>query len=167
MATTTPPTTASNADLVRWAFDRLNEQDLDAVRQLWTAETVERFPDRTCVGEAEIAAYFTEAFAAIPDWHMEVKAVAETGPEVFVRWHLTGTHSAPILGIEATGRALAVDGMDHFTLSDGKVLSNFVVFDRMQWAQQIGMVPADGSAGDRAMKAAFNVRTRALARLRR
>ena len=32
----------------------------------------------------EIAAYFEEAFAALPDWHMEVVALVERGDEVFV-----------------------------------------------------------------------------------
>ncbi len=57
--------------------------------------------------------------------------------------------------------------MDHFVVRDGTVASNFVVFDQMQFARQIGMLPADGSAADRAMKAAFNAKTRLLARLRR
>jgi hypothetical protein len=45
------------------------------LKQLWTAETVERFPDRTCNGAEEIAAYFDDASAAVPDWHMKVVAM--------------------------------------------------------------------------------------------
>jgi hypothetical protein len=37
----------------------------------------------------------------------------------------------------------------------------------MQFAHQIGLLPADGSAGDRAVKAAFNAKTRLRARLSR
>lgn len=167
MAIDSPPASGSNVDLLRWSFDRLNHRDLSALRQLWTAETVERFPDRTCVGPDEIAAYFEEALAALPDWHMEVKAIAAEGEDAFVHWRLTGTHLGPVLGVQPTGRPLAVDGMDHFVLRDGKVVSNFVVFDRMQWAQQIGMLPPDGSAADRGAKSLFNLRTRAVRRLRR
>jgi hypothetical protein len=35
----------------------------------------------------------------------------------------------------------------------------------MQFARQIGMLPADGSAADRATKAVFNRKTRLLSRL--
>jgi hypothetical protein len=50
--------------------------------------------------------------------------------------------------------------MDHFVLRDGRVVSNFVVFDQLQYARAIGMMPPDASAGDKAMKAAFNARTK-------
>jgi hypothetical protein len=98
---------------------------------------------------------------------MEVVAIAEQGDDVFVHWQLTGTHSGTFQGIDATGRRIALDGIDHFVVRDGRVVSNFVVFDQMQFARAIGMLPPDGSRADRAMKAAFNARSRLTARLRR
>jgi hypothetical protein len=87
---------------------------------------------------------------------------------VFVHWHMTGTHTGGAFnGIEATGRAVALDGIDHFVMRDGKVVSNFVVFDQMQFARQIGLMPPDGTRADRAVKSAFNARSRLLSRLRR
>ena len=169
MATTTaaPPSDATNAERIRWAFETLNAHDVAPLRALWTADTVERFPDRTCHGTEEIAAYFEETFRAVPDFHMEIVSIAEQGDDVFVHWHLTGTHQGPITGIEGTGRPIAVDGIDHFVVRDGRVASNFVVFDQMQYARQLGMLPAQDSPGDRAFKAAFNARTKLAARLGR
>ena len=167
MATTSVPTDVSNAELIEWAFETINKRDTSVLKQVWTAETVERFPDRTCRGADEIAAYFDEAFAAMPDWHMKVVSIAAEGDDVFVHWHLTGTHTGPLLGIEPTGKALAVDGMDHFVVRDGKVVSNFVIFDQMQYARQIGMMPPDGSAADKGLKRAFNLRTKLAQRLAR
>ncbi len=164
--TTTPPTQASNAEVIRWSFDRLNANDVDSLKQVWGPETVERFPDRTCRGSEELAAYFEEALAAIPDWRIEITSLVEHGDDVFVHWHLTGTHEGTLLGIEGTGKPLAIDGMDHFVVRDGKVVSNFVVFDQIQYARQIGMMPPDGSAADKAMKAAFNARTKLMQKLR-
>jgi predicted ester cyclase len=167
MTTISPPENATHADLVRWAFEKLNEHDVTPLKQFWTSDTVERFPDRTCRGPEEIARYFEDAFAAIPDFHMEILAIAQQGEDVFVHWRLTGTHQGPLLGIEPTGRKLAIDGMDHFVMRDGSAASNFVVFDQMQYARQIGMMPPDGSPADKAVKAAFNARTKLLARVKR
>ena len=167
MAIATPPTNASNAELVRWSFDALNRQDLDALRQFWTADTVERFPDRTVRGADEIAAYFAEAFAGISDWNMEIVGLTAQDDDVFVQWRLQGRHTGPLLGIAPTGKELTIDGMDHFVLRDGRVVSNFVVFDRFQYAQQLGMMPPDGSRADRGMKAAFNAQTSLRRRLGR
>ena len=160
MATATPPRSASNADVIRWSFEQLNRHDIDALRELWAADTVERFPDRTCRGTEEIAAYFEETLAAIPDFHLEIVGLVEQGDEVAVRWRLTGTHEGRIQGIDGTGKRLELDGVDHLTLKDGRIASNFVVFDQMQWGRQIGMLPPEGSAADRAVKAALNAKTR-------
>lgn len=161
------PADVSNAELVRWAFERLNQRDVPALKQLWTDATVERFPDKTCTGPEDIATYFEDALAAVPDWRMEIVGLAEQGDDVFVQWHLTGTHAGPLLGIDPTGKPLAIDGIDHFVIRDGKVVSNFVVVDQLQYARQIGMMPPDGSAADRAMKVAFNARTKLARRLKR
>jgi predicted ester cyclase len=168
MAPQTPPTGVSNAEVIRWAFERLNDRDLDALRQVWDTEIVERFPDGTLRGPDAVAQYFEQAFAALPDWSMDVVAIAEQGDDVFVHWKLAGTHSGgPFQGIAPTGKHIVLDGMDHFVVRDGKVVTNFVVFDQMQFARAIGMLPPDGSRADRAMKAAFNSRSKLVARLRR
>jgi steroid delta-isomerase-like uncharacterized protein len=161
MASTAPPVEATNGDLIRWAFELLNSRDVTPLRRFWTPETVQRFPQQTCVGPDAIAAYFEEAFAAMPDFRMEVVRLIESGEDVFVHWHLSGTHSgSPFQGIAPSGRAIALDGMDHFVLRDGVVVSNFIVYDQMQFARQIGMLPHDGSAADRVLKGAFNAKSR-------
>jgi steroid delta-isomerase-like uncharacterized protein len=125
---------------------------------LWTDQTFQRFPDRDCHGAAEIRAYFDATFAAIPDLVVETLALVEQGDEVFVRWRLSGTQQGKLQGLEGSGRRIRLDGVDHFTLRDGKIASNFVIFDQTQWGRQIGLVPEDGSTGDRALKGAFNAR---------
>ena len=97
---------------------------------------------------------------------IDVASIAEQGDAVFARWRLTGTHSGPVQGIEATGKPIALDGIDHFVLRDGKIASNFVVFDQMQYSRQLGILPAQDSAADKAMKAAFNAGTTLVRRLK-
>ena len=165
--TESPPQNASNGELIRWAFGQLNTRDATPLRRFWTDQTVQRFPDKTCRGADEIAAYFEVVFRALPDFHMQVVDLIESGDHVFVQWHLTGTHSGgPFQGIEATGKRIELDGMDHFVMRDGKTVSNFIVYDQLQFARQIGFLPEDGSAGDRAAKAAFNGGNRLLRRFR-
>jgi steroid delta-isomerase-like uncharacterized protein len=167
MTVANAPANATNGELVAWAFERLNHGDVSALRAFWSDDTVERFPDRTCRGADEIARYFEDAFAAISDFHMEVLAIAEQADDIFVHWRLTGVHDGALLGIAPTHKRVAIDGMDHFVIRDGAVISNFVVFDQMQYARQLGLMPADGSAADKALKGAFNVRTKLAAKLKR
>jgi SnoaL-like polyketide cyclase len=87
-------------------------------------------------------------------------SLVEQGDEVFVRWRLSGTQQGRLQGLEGTGRRIRLDGVDHFTLRDGKIASNFVIYDQTQWGRQVGLMPEDGSSGDRALKGAFNARVK-------
>lgn len=166
MAAKQPPTVPTT-ELFEWVFDTLNAQDLDALRPFWTSSTVEYFPDATCHGGDEVAAYFEDKFAAIESFHLQPIAIVVHVEDAFVHWRLTGRHVGLLLGVEGTGREIAVDGIDHFVLQDGTVATNTVVFDQLSFARQVGLLPADRSAPDRALKAAFNARTRLVAAARR
>src|SRR5205809_153427 len=142
MAATEPAAGTSNAELIRWAFDVLNTHDVTPLKQFWTDETWERFPMRTARGADDIGSVFEEAFAAMPDLRIEIVGLAEQGDDVFVRWHLGGTHTgAPWNGVAASGKRVELDGIDHFVVRDGRVVSNFVVFDQLQFARAVGLVP--------------------------
>jgi predicted ester cyclase len=152
---------ATNTDIALGVFEGINAHDTGAMRELWAPDVTERLPDKTCHGPDELAAHFEGLFAAMPDFHMEAVSHVEDGETVFVRWVLTGTHTgAPFAGIERTGASIRLDGMDQFTIRDGTVAANFVVFDQMEVGRQLGLLPPDGSAADRALKAAFNAKTK-------
>lgn len=162
MATTSTSSTA----VAEAVFSAFNAHDTGAQRKVWGPGVSERFPEATVSGADDLAAYFQELFDALPDVRMETLAIVEDGETVLVRWRLTGTHTgAPFQGINVTGKAVELDGFDQMTVRDGKLQQNFVVFDRMQFAQQLGLMPPDGSAPDRALKAAFNAGTSLKARI--
>ena len=162
-----PAADRSNAELVRRTFYRLWSGDLDALREICTHETVCRFPARTLRGGEEITAYFEETLAALPDMNMELLAISGESDNVLIRWRMTGTHMSDFGGIAPTGKAIELDGFEHFVFRGGKLVSVFVVSDQMQFARQIGMMPPDGSFPDRVMKFMFKVRTKLAGALER
>ncbi|MEJ7893897.1 MAG: ester cyclase [Solirubrobacteraceae bacterium] len=152
--------TTSVSETARAVLGAFNSHDTANMRTLWTDDVAERFPDGTVSGPAALTEYFDGLFTAVPDVRMDVISVAEDGDTAFVRWHLTGTHTGGgFQGLRPTGKRLEIDGFDQMTIRDGKLAANFVVFDRMQFGQQLGMLPPDGSAPERGMKAAFNAGT--------
>jgi steroid delta-isomerase-like uncharacterized protein len=165
--TSQAPVGASNAELVRWTVSKINERDFEALRETYAPGMHERFPDREVNGADEIIAYFEEVTGAFSGFHLEIVALAEDGEQVFIRWVLTGRHTGAYIGIEATNKELKIDGMDNFVVREGKIHSNFVVFDRMQFAQQLGVMPPDDSRQDRAMKSLFNAKTKLATKLGR
>ncbi len=139
----------------------INACDAAAMRQVWADGIRVRFPPRTVHGVDELEAWWTQVFDAVPDLTLTIQGLVEHGDEVFMRWQLTGHHSGGEWeGIAATGSRIDLDGMDHFTFADGVIASNFVVFDQMQFARQIGLLPADGSRLDAAAKRGFNLMAR-------
>ncbi|MGA8746201.1 MAG: nuclear transport factor 2 family protein [Solirubrobacterales bacterium] len=139
----------------------LNQRDAEALRPYWADDLVEELPTGTYRGPEEMGAYFAEVFAALPDFHIEPERITGDGETVFVKWQMTGTfRGEPWQGIEPTGDQIALKGIDCFTFREGKIVHNAAVFDQVSFGQQIGMLPARDSLGERGMKAAFNARTK-------
>ena len=151
----------TNTELAQQILDAINAHDTQALRAIWADDVEERFPDKTCRGKDELAGYFADLFAALPDFHMERLSSVEEGETVFLRWRMTATHTGgPFNGIDVTSKAVTLDGFDEMTVRDGKMQANFVVFDQMEVGRQLGLLPPDGSPPDRALKAAFNAKTK-------
>lgn len=164
---TEPPVDATTTELLRWVFERINDHDAESLRAIWTADTLERFPDATCHGGDEIAAYFEAKFAAVEGFHLDPVVIVVEGEDALVHWRMTGRHVGLLLGVAGTGKDIALDGIDHFVIRDGVVVTNTVVFDQMTFARQVGLLPADGTVTDRALKAAFNAGTAVVGATRR
>ncbi|ABG99441.1 possible ester cyclase (plasmid) [Rhodococcus jostii RHA1] len=163
-----PPNDASKTHLVRWAIDRINAHDVDSLRNyFWAADSLVHFPTGTCRGSTEVATYFNQVFDAVADFAFEIVSIAESGDDVLLHWHVSGQHVGTFVGIAATGQRIEFDGFDHFVIVDGKVVTNTVRYDQMEFARQIKLLPPDGSIADRALKAAFNAKTRVVSMTRR
>ncbi|MGF1469302.1 MAG: ester cyclase [Sandaracinaceae bacterium] len=150
------------AELFRQLFEEvLNRRDADALMPYWAEDIVEEFPDATCRGREEVRDYFAAMFAAMPDFAIEARRIVGDDTTVFVHWHSTGTFSgAPYKGVEPTGDRVELEGMDCFTLRDGLIVHNKVVFDQLGFGRQIGLFPGADSPVERAMTAFFNLGTR-------
>jgi steroid delta-isomerase-like uncharacterized protein len=159
--------TRSPVEIARHVFeDLLNQRDADALLPYWADDLVEELPTGTYRGPDEMASYFAETFAALPDFRIEPEQIIGEEDTVFVKWRLRGTFNGrPWQGIEPTGDRIELLGMDCFTFRDGRITRNEVVFDQMSFARQIGLLPAQDSIGERTMRGAFNARTKLKRRL--
>lgn len=160
----------SPSELIRTVFEGLNNRDLEGLMPLGVDDLVEDWP--TMVGRLEgkvaVRDHFASLFAAFPDFHIEIEQMVAEGETVFVHWHMTGTFTgAAFNGIASTGRRIDLHGTDYFTVRDGKVVSNFIAYDGQDFAVQVGVLPAPGTAAYRVMIAAVNAVTAVRERLRR
>jgi steroid delta-isomerase-like uncharacterized protein len=147
---------------VRSYLEAMNNRDPEAMVAHWREDGVE---DIVAVGALrgpdELRDYFTSLFAAIPDAQTTITRLVAGEQSCAVEWRLEGTLSgAPLMGIEPTGAHVEIRGLDLIELEDDQIVSNTAYFDGMSIARQIGLLPADGSGADRAMKSAFNAVTK-------
>jgi glyoxylase-like metal-dependent hydrolase (beta-lactamase superfamily II)/predicted ester cyclase len=149
-------------------FDALTRHDLDAAAACWAPDGVDHLIGQTTAhGPDGVRAFFTELFAAIPDFTFAVERVVAEGDQVAVRWHASGTFSgdSAFQGIAPTGQRVTLTGLDLVRVRDGLIVHNDAFSDGLGLARQLGMLPPAGSRGDQRMLRAFNTRTRAARKL--
>ena len=113
------------ASLATWieAWDTGNTDTLDAI----TAPGVQRTaPDVNANGLEEYKAVIAEVRTVYPDFRITNDGSAVGADGGFVQWTVTGTDSGTE---DATGNALRITGISRYQFEDGKIISEFVVFD--------------------------------------
>jgi steroid delta-isomerase-like uncharacterized protein len=168
----TPTETHPTEQLVRDVFrDVFDNRDFSDPYRYWTDESVDHFVALgiSVRGARNLAQFFNDLFAAIPDWKLEIEHVVADDRHAVVQWTATGTFSgAQWQGIEPTGDRVALRGIDAIRLDeDGRVEENTVYYDGAEFPRQIGMLPTRDSAAERAMIAASNAARRLRRRLSR
>lgn len=99
------------AALVRRYYSQvLNGRDLDAVEDF--------FADERIVGGVRQGCF--AYFKAFPDLHCNIDELIAEGNRVFCRSTMTGTHDGEYKGIPPTGRHVAAESAEVFTVEDGR-----------------------------------------------
>ena len=119
-----------------------NERNLAAIRDVYHAGAAVHAPaNETCNGHGEIDAFVAGVLAALPDARFAVHDAtvlreAEAPVRVALRWSLDGTHRGWGRFGEPTGAALHVMGLSHLHLSQGRIVSEWTLFDELAvWTQ--------------------------------
>ena len=100
-----------NKELVRRYYaEVLNGRNLDAVGDYFSDERMVEGVRRGCFSY----------FQSFPDLHCGIDALIAEGDRVFCRSTITGTHDGEYKGIPPTGRHIATDAAEIFTIADGK-----------------------------------------------
>jgi steroid delta-isomerase-like uncharacterized protein len=149
-------------DKVRSYFEAMDNRDANAMAAHWREDGIEDVvPVGVMRGRDELRDFFASMFAAMPDARTTVTRLVAGEQSCAVEWRLEGTFDgAPYMGLEPTGKHMELRGFDLIELDDGLLVSNTAYFDGASFARQIGLLPADGSGADRAMKSAFNAVTK-------
>ena len=127
-------------DFIQALFTR---GELEAVDEYLAPEFVDHNPtipgqtgDRESMRSA--GALFRAAF---PDWRSTVEDLIAADDMVVERFTARGTHQGELMHIPATGRAVALSGINIFRLRDGKIVERWGGLDQLGFMQQLGAAP--------------------------
>lgn len=168
MATAADPTGA--AAIATAYFEAIAAHDPEAMKACWAPDGVDELHGLAELrGPQAIAEWFGEIFSAMPDFEIRVLDALESGEKVAIHWRATGSFDGPgrFQGLLANGSKIDMNGCDVLTVRDGKIQRNDAYLNGSQMAQQLGAMPPSGSAQERAMIGAVNLRTRLGGLLRR
>jgi len=88
--------------------------------------------------------FFTVLFAAFPNMRFTIRQQLAEGDKVMTHKTFQGTHQGPFMGIPATGKQVAFDVIDIFTVANGNLTDHWAVADQFSLMQQLGAVPTPG-----------------------
>jgi steroid delta-isomerase-like uncharacterized protein len=149
-----------------------NSRDAGGVLALCTADVLWQDPltDGREHGAGAVRRYLETLWKAFPDMELhwvEAPLCSLDHDRLACRWRMTGTMLGSLepQGFAPTGRRLDAEGIDVFELRDGLVGSYEGFFDARAMAQQLGLMPAAGSATERVAVAAQRITARVARRV--
>jgi steroid delta-isomerase-like uncharacterized protein len=154
---TTAPTSTELAQFCARYLAAWNGRDATAMGDLVTDDVVWEDPalPEPARGADAVQEFMREAWVAFPDLRFDESDephLTADGDRVAWRWRMRGTNTGPIdpPGFAPTGRAIEIEGVDLWTMRDGRIARYRAFYDFNALAVQLGLAPAPGSRMEKA-----------------
>jgi predicted ester cyclase len=151
------------ATVARSYFEAVGRRDLDAMTEHYVPGGVgEIYGLVRLEVPTSYRAWFGDLFRAFPDFSFEILEIVAAGEKAAVRWRATGIFDgdANFEGLAPNGASVTVQGCDVLTVRDGRIHHNDAYMNGAEMMRQLGALPPAGSAPEKAMTAALNLKTR-------
>ncbi|MDQ3999817.1 MAG: ester cyclase [Actinomycetota bacterium] len=132
-----------NKDLARRSWEMLvNQQNPDAIDELYAADLVWHEPDQDVRGSEEAKQFLGIYLSAFPDMRVTVEDEIAEGDKVVTRGTISGTHQGEIEEFgPPTGKQVEIAGITIHRFEDGKIVEEWERYDNLSVMQQLGLAP--------------------------
>jgi steroid delta-isomerase-like uncharacterized protein len=142
-------------------FEATAAHDVEAILDHWSDDGVEDIvPVGVFRGKREIEGFVRGFLGSSSDLEVTVERVIADDARAVVEWRFRGTFDGSFQGIEPNGKRFEMRGADILEIEDGKLTRLTAYYDAMEFARKIGMMPAQDTGAERAMRSAFNAVTK-------
>lgn len=119
----------------------LTNRDIEHLDEVFDTNVVDHDPaPGQKPGVEGIKQFWTEFLTAFPDLALSPETLVADDDNVTVVLKVTGTHTGPLMGIQPTGKAVTVRGIQVGRFENGKLVERWGSTDQLGIMQQIGAV---------------------------
>ncbi len=127
-------------DIAKQYLDAWNAHDADAIVKTFATGATYCDPTTAELSGDAIGANAKRLWSAFPDLWFEIVSVAETGAgRVVAEWIMRGTNTEAFQGLPATGRSIALPGVDVIEIGAGRIKAVKGYFDTRAVSEQLGL----------------------------
>lgn len=135
----------NRAVVTRMFEEVMSGGNFDTVDELFTADYHDNDPasEEDVRGPSGVREEVGMYRAGLPDLRFTIEDQLADGDQVATRFTCTGTHDGDLMGIPATGNAVALSGIVIHRVNGGKIEEGYWNWDTLGLLQQIGALPAE------------------------
>lgn len=137
------PPVAANMSATKAAIDGFvavwNNRELNGLDAVLTDDFTRTSPSGNADGREAMKEAMQKLFTAYPDLAIELHKTQYFNDGAALHWQFTGTNTGPG-DTPPTGKPVTLDGLTLLKTRDGKIASEDVRFDALNWFQQLGYV---------------------------
>lgn len=135
----------SNTTLAKRFFeDMIGKADWSVADEILSPDVVMHHPSSPApvAGKGAVTGFLGAFRAGFPDMNMKVENAFGDGEQIAVRWQMSGTQTAELFGIPASGKSVTVKGISILRVANGVIVEDWVAEDSLGLMVQLGLVPA-------------------------
>jgi len=130
----------SNVEIVKQAYEYLDEQNLEAWRALMSSDCKGYFGStKEPMNFDDLIPMIHAFYTAFPDYKHISENIFAADDKVVAYMTYTGTHLKKFMELDSTGNKIEYKGIFIFKLADGKITEVYGVEDELTMMTQLGM----------------------------
>ncbi len=129
-----------NKELVRQAYDALNQGDMDRFGEFLSDDFREVAHFGMGRNKEDYLANFVNLRTMMPDVRFDIQEVIAEGDRIVVVENYSGTMTGELKGLEPNGRRMSVTAVDIYRAKDGKLTEVLSVLDTASVMEQLGLM---------------------------
>jgi len=124
--------------------DVMNKREIDKINETYFDKniTLLETPENV-VGIQGFKEYYQNYLTAFSDITFTFVDAFGQGDKIVKHWNFTGTHTAEIFGVPASGKKVSINGVTLVKMKDGKIAQEQNFLDNLSFYQQLGLIPIE------------------------